>query len=160
MKAKIIFYSYSGNTRKVASVLSNYLKEKNYAVDFIDLEALDESSSFLGQCRRAFSKTKALIKETNFDLKDFDLICIGTPIWAFKPTPAVNTFLDKCFNLANKKIILFSTYGSGTGNTKCLNYMEELLKKKGVKEFIKFSVQQFKVKDVDFIKNLLLTLNL
>ncbi|MEW6170522.1 MAG: flavodoxin [Candidatus Omnitrophota bacterium] len=159
MKTKIIFYSYSGNTRKVASVLSNYLKEKNYEVDFIDLEALDESNSFLGQCRRAFSKTKALIKETNFDLANYDLICISTPIWAFKPAPAVNTFLDKCFNLENKKIILFSTYGSGTGNTKCLNYMEDLLKKKGAKEFARFSVQQFKVKDIDFIRDLLLTLN-
>ena len=150
MKSIIIFYSYSGNTRKVTNLLAEYLKEKGQT-DIIDLRPMDESHSFFGQCRRAFLKKRAKIETVNFNLSGYDLICLGTPVWAFAPTPAMNTYLDKCFGLENKEVILFTTYGSGTGNQRCLNYMQSILTKKGVKHFNRFSIQQFKVNNGEFI---------
>jgi len=150
MQSTIIYYSYSGNTRKVAHVLAQYLKDKS-DVDIIELEPQDESHSFFGQCRRAFLKKRAKIETVDFNLSGYDLICLGTPVWAFAPTPATNTYLDKCFGLENKEVILFTTYGSGTGNQRCLNYMQSILTKKGVKHFNRFSIQQFKVNNEDFI---------
>ena len=150
MKSIIIYYSYNGNTKKVSYVLSEYLKPQS-EIEFIELKGLDESHSFFGQCQRAFRHKKAVIPEVNLDLRSYDLICMGTPVWAFGPAPAMNTYLDKCSGLEGKPIILFSTYGSGTGNERCLNYMQGILSKKGAKEFKRFSIQQFKVKDKDFI---------
>ncbi|MCX5714644.1 MAG: NAD(P)H-dependent oxidoreductase [Candidatus Omnitrophica bacterium] len=150
MKVAIIYYSYSGNTRLVAQVLGEYLREE-YAVEFIELTALDEPSSFLGQCRRAFSHTKAKIAPVVFDLVGYDLICFGTPVWAFGPAPAINAYLDQCFGATDKGAILFSTYGSGTGNERCLKLMQDLLINKGVKSFSQFSIQQSKVKDKEFV---------
>ena len=150
MKAIIIYYSYSGNTKKVAEALVGYLKEKS-GVEIIRLEALDESNSFFAQCNRAFWHRRAQISKVKYDLSGYDLICLGSPVWAFGPAPAINTYLDNCFGLEGKNIILFTTYGSGTGNGRCINYMREILTKKGAKNFRRFSVQQFNVNDKEFI---------
>ena len=101
----------------------------------------------MGQCKRAFWHKRATLQPLDFDLSGFDLICFGTPVWAFGPAPAMNTYLDKCLGIEGKNIILFTTCGSGTGNERCLNYMQDILAKKGAKTFQRFSIQQSKVKD-------------
>jgi flavodoxin len=150
MKSIIVYYSYSGNTKQVAGALAEYLA-KNGEVRQIELVAQDESKYFLGQCRRAFYHAKAKIEPVDLDLSGFDLICFGSPVWAFAPTPAMNTYLDKCFGIENKQIILFTTYGSGAGNKRCLKFMQDILSNKGAKNFNRFSVQQFKVSDKEFV---------
>jgi len=150
MKSIIIYYSYSGNTRKVAQLLAEYLREKT-EVEIIDLKSQDESRSFFGQCRRALFKKRAELKTVNFNLANYDLVCFGTPVWAFGPAPAMNTYLDKCLGAENKAVILFTTYGSGTGNERCLNYMQNLLAQKGAKQISRFSIQQFKVDNKEFV---------
>jgi len=150
MKSIVIYYSYTGNTKKVAAILAGYLKEKS-EVEIIELKSLDESRSFLGQAARAFWKKRAQIQPVNPDLKNYDLICLGTPVWAFGPAPAINAYLDNCVGLEGKDIILFTTYGSGTGNKRCLNYMQEILSQKGARGFKRFSIQQGKVKYQEFV---------
>jgi len=151
MKSAIIYYSYSGNTKKVAKILTESLNLQSEAAE-TELKPTDESKSFFKQCRRAFSHTRAKIEPVNLDLSDYDLICFGSPVWAFGPAPAMNTYLDNCTGLNGKDIILFTTYGSGTGNERCLNYMQEILAKKGARSFRRFSVQQYKIKDREFIR--------
>jgi len=150
MKSAVVYYSYSGNTRKVAVGLAERLKEKG-EVDILELKAQDESNSFLGQCKRAFTHTKAKLEPINFDLSAYDLICFGSPVWAFGPAPAMNAYLDNVQGVQNKDVVLFTTYGSGTGNQRCLNYMQKLLTAKGAKSFKSFSIQQFKVDDREFV---------
>lgn len=150
MKSTIIYYSYSGNTKKVAETLAEYLKQKS-DVEIIELKALDESSNFFKQCIRAFKHRRAQIAQVNFNLSAYDLICLGSPVWAFGPAPAMNEYLDQCHGVEAKKILLFTTYGSGTGNEKCLNYMQDALSKKGGREFSRFSVQQAKVSNKEFV---------
>ncbi len=150
MKSVIIYYSFSGNTKKVAQGLSECLKEKGEVVT-IELKDLNEDGKFLSQCKKAFRHEKAAIQETNYDLSAYDLICVGTPVWAFSPTPAINTYLDKVSGVAGKSAVIFTTHGSGTGVNRCQNYMQELLSKQGVKEFKKFSIPQFRVKENEFV---------
>ena len=149
MKSVIVYYSYSGNTKKTAEVLAGYLRQKG-GVDIIELKALDESKSFFGQASRAFWRKRARIQLPDTDLSSCDLICFGTPVWAFGPAPAMNAYLDNCKGVAGKEAVLFTTYGSGAGNTRCLDYMQNILAYKGVKTFKRFSIQQFKVKDAEF----------
>jgi len=150
MKSAIIYYSYSGNTKKVAEILAELLGESGQ-VQQMELIAPEESKSFLAQCRKALYHLKAKINPVQVDLSGFDLICLGSPVWAFAPAPAMNTYLDVCTGLEGKKVILFTTYGSGTGNQRCLRYIQDLLSKKGVKSFICFSVGQIKIKDREFV---------
>lgn len=150
MKSIIAYYSYSGNTKKVAVVLAEYLKQLGDA-QLIELRCLDETGSFLGQCRRAFRRLRGKIEPVGFDVSGYDLICVGTPVWAFAPAPATNTYLDNISGAEKKQALLFTTYGSGTGNQRCLNYMKQLLLKKGLAGCKQFSIQQGKVSDKDFV---------
>ena len=154
MKSVIIYYSYSGNTKKVAQELEYHLK-KTSEVDMIELVPKDEPRSFFGQCKRAFWHSKAKLEPVNMDLLPYDLICFGTPVWAFGPAPAVNAYLEECSGLCDKTAVLFTTYGSGTGNDRCLKYMQGILARKGVEDFKQFSVQQYKVDDQEFVQSVI-----
>lgn len=134
--------------------MAETLKEllgKGGECELIELIALDESKSFLEQCRRAFYRKRAKLAPVKSDLSGYDLICLGSPVWAFTPAPAVNTFLDQVTGLEGKETLLFTTYGSGTGNKRCLDYVEKILQGKGAKSVKRFSIQQFKCKDKEFV---------
>ena len=123
MKSLIVYYSFSGNTRKVAEVLKEVLSKKG-EVNIFRLEAEDESNNFFIQCIRAFIKKRARIKQAPQDTAGYDLICIGTPVWAFNFTPALRTFFSEV-KLTGKKIALFCCSGGGKGKT--LEKMKEEL---------------------------------
>ena len=67
----------------------------------------------------------------------------------------MNAYLEDCFNLQHKSVVLFSTYGSGAGVNRCFNYMQDILSKKGARDFKKFSIQQLKVGDAGFINKII-----
>ena len=114
MKSAVVYYSYSGNTRAVAWKLSEILRERG-EVEEINVAATDEPANFLARCNRAITHAKANIITTGLvlDLSDYDLICFGSPVWAFSPAPAMNAYIDQCRGVINKSVILFTTYGSG-----------------------------------------------
>ncbi|MFC1709302.1 flavodoxin family protein [Candidatus Omnitrophota bacterium] len=150
MRSAIIYYSYSGNTKKVALELQDYLGKQG-SVELIRLRPKDETDSFLAQCNRAFFRQQVPIEDVPLDLKDFDIVCLGTPVWALGPAAAMNTFLKKCVGVENKSIVSFTTYGSGLGNVRCINIMQQAMRKKGARKLCSFSIQQSKVEKEDFI---------
>ncbi|MBU1087359.1 MAG: NAD(P)H-dependent oxidoreductase [Candidatus Omnitrophica bacterium] len=151
-KAIVVYYSYSGNTRKTAEFLKDKITRK-FQTDMLELKPSDESKFFLKQCVRAFRKVQAdLNQDLILDLKEYDLIALGTPVWAFGMAPAMRGYIDKVKGLAGKKIILFATYGSGVGKDKCLREMAEIVKAKGAEEVRSFLVQQYDVKNANIFE--------
>lgn len=146
MKSAVIFYSFSGNTKQVAGLLAECLGEKGN-VDIIELKDLQENGKFLNQCKKAFRRERTVIQDVNYDLSVYDVICIGTPVWAFAPVPAINTYFDKMSGIAGKEAIVFTTHGSGAGVGRCQSLMQDVLIKQGAKKVTGFSIQQGKVKD-------------
>jgi flavodoxin len=154
MKSLIVYYSYSGNTEKVADILKEELS-KDGSVDIVRLYPTDESRNFFVQAFRAFKKKRAVLPEAPFDVARYDLICIGTPVWAFAPAPAVNTYIEGLKNIRGKDAICFMTYGSGLGAQKCLDLMKGLLKTKGAFKIFGFGVQQNNVFDKESVKKII-----
>ena len=153
MRVLIVYYSLTGNTEKVAGYLGEILKEKDDAeVESRRLEVLDEAKSFAGQAIGALLHRQATIKETIFDVTGYDMICLGSPVWAFAPAPAVSAYFSRCSGLEGKEAIIFATYGSGLGKERCLNRIEKILIKKGVKGVVRFAVPQSKVADGEKVK--------
>ncbi|MGD9014417.1 MAG: flavodoxin [Candidatus Omnitrophota bacterium] len=150
MRAIIIYYSYSGNTKKIADCLANYLQGEN-EVKVLRLETQDESTTFFIQAARALIHKKARVVHAESDLSNYDLICLGTPVWAFAPAPAMNTYLDICSGLLGRPVVIFTTYGSGIGVRRCFNYMQKILSTKGASDFRHLSIQQLKVNDKEFV---------
>ncbi len=142
MKTAVIYYSYSGNTHRAAHAIMDFLKNKNESAIAVRIRPLREVTSFFGQCKEAFLAKKPELYRTLIDLKDFDRIILGSPVWAFKPAPAINTYLDQCGSLKGKEAISFVTYGSGAGKEKALLIMKKGLLAKGARVTGTMSFQQ------------------
>ena len=142
MRTAIVYYSYSGNTHRVANLMAEILKSKGDDVVLVRIRPLKEEKNFVLQCRDAFLVKKPELYRTLTNLKDFDRVIIGSPVWAFKPAPAINTYIDTCENISGKECMVFVTYGSGTGKDKAIEFMKKTLQNKGANIKDSFSFQQ------------------
>lgn len=151
-KAIVVYYSYSGNTKKIAVSLKNELVSE-YEVDIVEIVALDEPDSFVRQCLRSLKKKQAQIKEDiSFDVGAYALVALGTPVWAFGMAPALRTFIHKCSDFKLKDIIVFATYGSGVGKEHCLEEMAQISKSKNAQAVRQFLIQQNDISDEQIVK--------
>ena len=154
MKSIIIYYSYSGNTAKVAEILAEHIKQ-NGSVELIKLEPIDESKTFFVQAVQGFKRTRVNLKSVTTDLSGYDVICLGTPVWAFAPAPAMNRYLDSCRGIQGKDVVLFVSYGSGFGVRRCLDIMKREVKSKGAKKIFRFSIQESKVNNQTLVNGVI-----
>jgi flavodoxin len=115
MKMLVVFYSLDGNTRLIAEAIAETVK-----ADLLELKPVKEitRNNFL----KYFSggkeaMTKAEPELIPFDIKpeNYDVIFIGTPVWAWTYAPALRTFF-KNVRLKDKKVALFCCHGGGPRN--------------------------------------------
>jgi len=150
MKTLITYYSYSGITERVIAIFKEALEKKS-DLKIQRLRPKEEITSFFAQCMAARFKKRCEIEEALFDASSFDTIIIGLPVWAFSPTPAINTYLDKVTGLNNKKLIVLLTSGSGAGVKICFKYIGDILRAKGVSNISEINIPNAMMKDTDFI---------
>ena len=87
----VVFYSLSGTTRRIAEALSEALK--------CDLEEITEPklrTGFLGYVRsllEARRKRPSTIAPKKHDVSSYDLVVIGTPVWAWSLSSPVRAYL-------------------------------------------------------------------
>lgn len=154
MKALVTYYSFSGNTDKVARIFADVLKEKGGSSVLQRLVPVQETRAFLSQCREAATGKRAELQAgINTDVSSYDIVFIGSPVWAFKPTPAVNTFLDKSNGFHGKKVVVLLTSGSGVGVKGCFAHIRHILQSKGASDIIEINIPDRTQKDIDFIKS-------
>ena len=139
MKALIVFYSETGNTKKLAHYIGEYLHEKGWAVDERWLQPKGEAKSFFGKCLKAFFHRRTEFESTFVVVSPYDLVCFGSPVWAMGPAPAMHTYLKECVGLMGKKVLLFATYGSGLGKDVCLGKMARIMRKKDARRIYTLS---------------------
>ena len=115
-KKLVVFFSYTGNTKKIAYEIKDKLNcdileiktvvpySTNYQT-VVDDEQNSEASNHLPE-----------IQNININVDDYDTIILGTPVWWYRPTPAIRTFLTT-YDLTNKTIIPFATNAGWLGRT-------------------------------------------
>lgn len=151
MKTLVTYYSFSGHTDRVVSIFADILKRKG-DVDIQRLRPADEMTNFFGQCAAAFTGKRTKVQDgVKFDASPYDLVLIGSPVWAFKPTPAINTFLDGINGLHGKKVVVLLTSGSGAGVGKCFGNIKSVLQSKGSSNIAEVNIPDKKLDDRDFI---------
>ena len=116
MSKLIVYFSYTNNTRTIA----NKIKEKlncdileiktiiPYSEDYqsvVDDEQNSERSNYLPE-----------IQDINIDLSKYDEIILGTPVWWYRPVPAIRSFLTQN-DLSKKTIKPFATNAGWLGRT-------------------------------------------
>ena len=136
MKSLIVFYSLTGNCKRIA----NEFNEK-YPSDILEIKLkrgfkkpkMNFINSFIGGFQ-AVTKRTPEINHLDINLNEYNQIILGTPVWASTMAPAVRTFIKK-YNIENKKIILFLSSKGHAGNTfsdikNILNKNNEILETK------------------------------
>lgn len=111
MKKIFIYYSLSGNGDTVAT----YLKEKGIVTrKVIPVKQLPSNRilSILSGGFLAFKEYQDKLDNYDSNVKDYDEVIIGSPIWNGRLSCPINTVLNKT-NLKNKKLIFILYSGSG-----------------------------------------------
>lgn len=114
MKILIVYYSRTGNTKKVAKALRDYLQ-----CDIEEIKSVKNYDGPLGWVKagkegsqRVNGKIEAPVKNP----ADYDLVVIGTPIWAWHISSPARGYLAMSRDKI-KKIAAFCTMGSDYGRS-------------------------------------------
>ena len=106
MKSLVVYYTRTGNTKFVAEIIAAELGSDLEEV--VDLKKREGTLGYMGANRDAISGKLTEIAPTKRSPADYDLIFVGTPVWYWRPSTAIKTYLAKT-DLSGKKVALFFT---------------------------------------------------
>jgi len=107
--ASILYFSASGNTSKIARWIGDELAEKGFKIH-----------SF---------KIPEILNSVPDELKNSDIIIIGSPTYMWHTPPIVKKFLESLKDLDNKPVGIFVTFGSVTAGSN-LSFISKIIRKK------------------------------
>ncbi len=125
MGVLIIFYSRTGTTKKVANLISENLN--------CDSEEILDTKNRLGffgwlkSGKDAMMKKLTILEKIDKNPDSYDLVVIGTPIWASNMSTPIRTYIVENKEKF-KKVSFFCTEG-GSGGKKCFERMTKLCDK-------------------------------
>ncbi len=116
-KILVAYFSCTGTTEKMAAAISNETGGKLYritpatAYTSADLDWNDKSSR--SSVEMADEKSRPALGGEMIDLKDYDVVFLGYPIWWDLCPRPVNTFLET-YDFSGKTVIPFATSGGSS----------------------------------------------
>jgi len=130
MSVCIVYHSETGNTRKVAEAVAKATGA--VLIPVRDTANYSKIGRYLSGAPKARKGEKAVIEPATIDVSPYDLVVLGTPVWAWKPTPGANAAVAALTGCEGKKGIVFATCGGKAGDT--LRILEDALSARGVRE--------------------------
>lgn len=125
MKKAVVFYSLSGNTQAAAKEIA-----EGIGADLIELKLVkpfptEKSKQLaLGGMQAVFGM-KPSIQELSKNIKEYDVLILGTPIWAGTIAAPVHSFLNK-YQVLDKIVAVF-TFSGGGDNKRCIAKLSKRL---------------------------------
>jgi flavodoxin len=123
MKTLIVYYSRTGVTKKVAEILQQKLNCDHEEIT--DTKNRQGPIGYMLSGREAMKKITPSIQPLAKNVTDYDLVIIGTPVWAFTMSSPIRTFLTEQKDKI-KKAAFFVTEG-GSGHEKTFKFMSEII---------------------------------
>jgi len=151
MKTIIVYHSFSGVTRTIAE----HLREAGGG-DLVEVRPSQPYSKLtaytLGGFRARGGKADA-VEPAAIDVSAYDLIVLGTPVWAGRPTPVINGAIAALAGAEGKRAVIFATCGSSPGET--LPYLRDALTAKDVRVTREFSFSPRDLQDPSNVQALI-----
>jgi len=125
MSTLVVFFSFEGNTKFIAETIV-----KTMNADIMELKTSKKYPTeglgkyFWGGKSVLFGEKPELINE-RIDLKRYETIIVGTPVWAGSFAPPIKSFISQ-YKIQGKRIALFASHGGG-GSEKCFAKLKEAL---------------------------------
>jgi flavodoxin len=104
VKSLVVYYTRTGNAKFIAETVAAELGSD--IEEIVDLKKRAGKLGWISAGKDATQGKETQIAPTKLVPADYDLIVIGTPIWAWRPTPAIRTYIAKN-DLSGKKVALF-----------------------------------------------------
>lgn len=89
----VVFHSRTGTTRRVAQAIADSLKAD--IGEIVDLKKRTGLFGYLGAGRDALRRTLTPIDEPTNDPTEYDLVIVGTPVWAGRMSSPARSYLDR-----------------------------------------------------------------
>jgi len=121
----VVYYSRTGSTRKVAEYITKQLGADMEAI--IDMKKRSGVGGFVLGGRDALGRKETKISEIKIDPSNYELVIIGSPIWAGNMPPAIRTYLNKY--KANINSVAFFATSGGLSQVKIFEEVKSLLGK-------------------------------
>ncbi len=117
MKAAVVYFSLEGNTKYAAERIA-----EEFHADLIPLVPARKYprgrfSKYFWAGKSAVFREAPILEACRFEADRYDLILLGTPIWAGTLAPPLRTFL-RANRLEGKKAALFASCSGGSAD-KC-----------------------------------------
>ena len=148
MKALVVYYSLTGKTKLVSQVIAE-------ALDATLLEIKETKPrktgplTYLTGGYEAMRNRGSEINPIDVDLKQHETIFIGSPVWAWRPAPAINSFIYKT-NFEGRSVIAFFTMG-GKNSEKALADVTAKIERSQGKVAGSFTITSYGLRDDEII---------
>jgi hypothetical protein len=148
MKALVVYYSLTGKTKLVSQVIAEALNATLLEIKETRPRKPGPLVYLIGGYA-AFMNRGSGINPIDVDLKQHETIFIGSPNWASRPAPAINSFIYKT-NFEGRSIIPFFTMG-GKNSEKALANITAKIERSQGKVAGSFTITSYKVSDEEII---------
>lgn len=145
MRALVAYYSRNGNTRKVAKEISELLDCD--IENIIDTKNRDGFFNWFICGRDAIKKKETIIEKNQHNPSKYDLVILGTPVWAGNMAPALRTYIKK-----NKTKLKNVAFFCTCGGSSCDNMFDELCLISNKKPLANLTVKQNEIKQELFLE--------
>ena len=123
-KILVVYYSLEGNTRMIANSIAEV--SGGSVLELVPRKDINPNgfTKFLKGGKQVFTKDIPELVPNGIKPEEFEILFIGTPVWAWSFAPAIRAFFTNN-KLKGKKIALFSCNGGNNGKT--FENMKEML---------------------------------
>jgi menaquinone-dependent protoporphyrinogen IX oxidase len=147
MKSLVVYYSLTGKTRLVARVIAEALNAT--LVEIQEWRPIPWPFVYVSGGFAALMNWGRKINPINVDVKQYERIFIGSPIWASRPSPAINSFIYQT-NFESRSIIPFFTMGGDSSEKALANITAKIEKCQG-KVASSFAITSYRISDEEII---------
>jgi flavodoxin len=121
MKTLVVYYTRTGNSKFAAETIAAELGADIEEV--LDLKNRQGRLAFMSAGGDARRGKETQIAQTKITPTDYDLIVIAQPVWAWSPTPAIRTYVNRNDFTGKKVALFFSDSGLGQAVEKTKDLM-------------------------------------
>lgn len=146
MRILVVYYSRTSVTKTAAQTIS-----KTIGADLEQINDLQNREGILGYIGAGYGvlfDRLTKLGELKCKPEDYDLVIVGTPVWAGKPSIAVTTFLKK-YGGKIRHIAVFAIHATHNPYPKVFDFIEKIVNKKSVKNL---SLSANSARQLDFEK--------
>jgi menaquinone-dependent protoporphyrinogen IX oxidase len=141
MRSLVVYYSLTGKTRLAAQAIAEALNAP--LVEIQETRPIPWPFVYISGGFAASTNKGRKICPIEVDIKQYERIFVGSPIWNSRPTPAVNSFIYQA-NFEGRDVVPFFTMG-GDNAEKALANITAKIEKSWGKVAGSFAITSYKV---------------